>query len=82
MLTMYVMLPSGEGVTQVNLWQYYANEWPRFLRPRPLGAASANQEGLVTTTLQHVGLATVGGLGTAAIAWLIERLAQRRSKPK
>ena len=69
----YVMLPSGAGVTRVALWRYYAAEWPRIFESQALGPATASQEGLFATTLQHLGLAVVGGLLLLTVARWIQR---------
>jgi hypothetical protein len=76
-ITRYAMLPSGEGVAPVKLWRFYVNEWPRFFAARPVAAASANQDALLTVTLQHIALSTVGGLAAAAAAVGLQRRARK-----
>jgi hypothetical protein len=72
-LKSYVMLPSGAAATRVSLWRYYLNELPRIFGTQTLGPASANQDGLIITTLQHCGLAAIGGLVVLAVAWKLQR---------
>ncbi len=72
-LTVYVMLPTGQSVTMVKLWRYYFNEWPQAIGGSTLGPASSNQEGLMSTTAQHVSLSLLGGAALSAIGWWVQR---------
>ncbi len=72
-LTLYTMLPSGQGVTRTKLWRFYLAEWPRALSAQPLGPANSNQDSLLSVTFQHVALSTVGGIVALASGWALRR---------
>jgi hypothetical protein len=76
---MYFMLPSGEAVVSMKLWQYYRWAWPRFelhSGPRPLGPATGTFPNVLVVLLQHIALSAIAGAITAAIAWWIMRRRQ------
>jgi hypothetical protein len=81
LLNAYVMLPSGTAVARVKLWQYYLNEWPRALSPRPtmLRPESSSGGALLTNTLEHLAVAVIGGVIVAAVAWWVQRRAAGRN---
>ena len=82
---MYTMPPSGDGVLECKLWQYYAIEIPRAWRlsSAPLGPlTSAGSSGLASVALQHVLCSLVGGGGLLGIGWTVHQIRHRRNRPK
>jgi hypothetical protein len=75
---MFSMHPSGEAVVRTRLWQYYAIEIPRALRPwSPLGPATGSSSAVVITALWHLLLSAAGGAAMLGIRWLIGKLRRR-----
>jgi hypothetical protein len=79
------MLPSGDAVVSMKLWQYYGWAWPRlklFIEPQPLGPATGAIPNVLVVTLQHIALSAIVGAITAAIAWWIMRRRSAENTPK
>lgn len=74
-ITMYSMVPSGEGVVAYKLWKYYVIEIQRALSSRgALGPESGSTSALATTAFQHFLCSAAGGVGMMGIAWAYYRL--------
>lgn len=75
----YDLIPSGRGVVQMSLWQYYAQRLPKLFAAQPVGPSSGSSSGVMTTLFQHTISAALGGAVTLAIGWKAEKRRQRRS---
>jgi hypothetical protein len=78
-LKTYDLLPSGRGIVQVSLWQYYEQRIPKLFAAQPLGSGTRGSSGLMTTLFQHVISAALGGIVALAIGWKVEKRRQRRT---
>lgn len=75
----YDLIPSGRGVVQMSLWQYYAQRLPKLFSAQPLGPSSGSSSGVMTTLFQHTISAALGGAVALAIGWKAEKRRQRRT---
>lgn len=74
---MYSMLPSGQAIVQVSLWQYYLIELRRALTPSNIGPASGDELAVLITFFQHVLVSAVGGGVLCGVGWVINRIRER-----
>jgi ABC-type Fe3+ transport system permease subunit len=75
----YDLLPSGRGVVQISLWQYYELRLPKMFAAQPLGSGARGPSGVITTLFQHVISAALGGFVGLAIGWKVQKRRQRRT---
>jgi hypothetical protein len=64
----FSMLPSGEGVVALPLWQYYVVEVHRAIfGPRGLGPAFGSTRGMIQAVAEHLLCSAAGGAVMAGI---------------
>jgi hypothetical protein len=77
-ITMYPILPSGDGVFACKLWQYYVIEIRRaFTSGNTFGPASGSGSAAITTAFQHLLFSAVGGVGMMALGWMFYKFRGR-----
>ena len=69
--TMYVMLPSGKGVVQCSLWDYYRIELYKAFTTHALGPGNSSRSAFGETLFFHVLFSVLGGCVIAGAAKLI-----------
>ena len=74
-VTMYAADPSGGGIMQCSLWDYYSVEIPRAFKTRTLGAAGEST--VRTIALEHLLISIGGGVLLLGIGWFMGKLLKR-----
>jgi hypothetical protein len=73
-VTMYPMLPSGQGVVACPLWRYYVIEARRAISSSgAFGPASGSSAAAIVIALEHVLCSSIGGVALIGLGWAVRR---------